>query len=303
MSYYNVLHDLFLGKISTVIAGGQNDIYLSDVEVLNEEKECKVTSLSAATVSPSLFQHKENLLLCGGKNHEKECFQLQNDTWSNFNSLIQKRRSASIVSMRSQSYILGGALSKTTSEVLHHYNNSWQQGPEIPNYGFMNGCGVKLSDDEFLIIGGYDSETRILKLIVHNNTWQEVPIELTFGRDSHRCIVFNKQIIITGGDGLDYHALNSTEIIDFGDGELKMIKGGDLNQKRSAHGMGIINLINDEPTVIAFGGYNDFNDKFLDTVEVWNDTSKTWTLSPKIRLSQTKATFGFATVPTELICP
>ena len=80
MSYHEVFHNFFLGKISTVIAGGQNDIYLSEIEVLNEEKECKVTSLSAATVSPSLFQHGENLLLCGGKNHEGECFQLQNDT-------------------------------------------------------------------------------------------------------------------------------------------------------------------------------------------------------------------------------
>ena len=43
--------------------------------------------------------------------------------------------------------------------------------------------------------------------------------------------------------------------------------------------------------------------KDLDSVEVFNEDTKTWELSTSLRLSEKKYNFGFLSVPSHLICP
>ena len=62
--------------------------------------------------------------------------------------------------------------------------------------------------------------------------------------------------------------------------------------------------MNKVPTLVVFGGFAQGQGQvFLDSVEVWNDTSETWTLESNLTLSMAKRDFAFASIPTELICP
>ena len=80
--------------------------------------------------------------------------------------------------------------------------------------------------------------------------------------------------------------------------------GNDMNVKRQLHGMGIFTM-NKVPTLVVFGGFaqGQNEEDFLDSVEVWNDTSETWSLESNLTLSMAKRDFAFASIPTELICP
>ena len=272
-----------------------------------KEENCQIPSLPKGIYASSgIIHHGKHLLLCGGYGNEPECLKLQDGKWSPFNLLINDRKDASVVLMKNATYIFGGQRDGIdyTSEFLRHDSDTWLEGPSIPvKYGFKLGCSVSISDTEILLIGGFDNENNILKLTTNDNKWHNTSIQLNDGRYSHRCFVFRNKVIITGGfarESKEY--MNSTEIIEFGSEELTIRKGNDLNSKRHLHGMGIFAL-NQIPTLAAFGGYAQEGLIFLDSVEIWDDTSETWTLQTNLTLSMGKKDFAFATVPTELICP
>jgi len=250
-------------------------------------------------VGAFVFQHGKHILLCGIRPNVEECWILYEGKWSLYNSMNFDRHSGIMVSMKKATYIFGGGKyidTKLTSETLNHKTAEWQKGPDIPhiiNYG----CGVSISDTELLLIGGYGPSNAILMLNVANNTWPSVSIKLKYGRRDHRCIVFNKKVIITGGTD-NFANLYSTEIVDFESGDLTMRQAGDLNVKREYHGMGIITL-NGVPTVIAFGGQDTFS---LGSVEIWNDQHETWELSKNLTISF-NLDFAYGTFPTKILCP
>ena len=82
---------------------------------------------------------------------------------------------------------------------MRHDQEIWKEGPEIPDFGLDSGCGVRISDKELLIIGGYNTENRILRLTTDDDTWHETSIQLPHPKIYHRCIVYNNKVIIAGG--------------------------------------------------------------------------------------------------------
>ena len=92
----------------------------------------------------------------------------------------------------------------------------------------------------------------------------------------------------------------STEIIDISKHELTLGKGGDLNEPRERHGMGVVYL-DGFPSLITFGGMRNSQMTLLNTVEVWNDKTETWQ-SSNMTLKTSRMGFGYATFPTELLC-
>ena len=56
--------------------------------------------------------------------------------------------------------------------------------------------------------------------------------------------------------------------------------------------------------LIAFAGRLGHGG-YWDSIEAWNDSTETWTLIPEreLKLKEPKMAFGYATLPTELICP
>lgn len=302
---------MFTGQVSVLIGGGGalNSQTFGDLEVFPSQDNCQIPNLQTmisgltGVIYPSIFQHGKDILLCGGAFNEGECWKLdiKNRKWTHFNSLLNSRNyPASVVSMKNETYILGGSADIRANENLKHSSRNWQQEPYIPGNHLYGGCGVKISDEEILIIGGYSVEERILKFNTSNKTWHNTSIEIPQLRD-HSCINHGGKILISGGGDYDVTAMSKTYVLDIGDdGDLKIREVGRMIEARSAHGMGIVKL-NNELKVITFGGQG-INSNDLNSVEIWNDLNETWSKSSLI-IKQPKYGFGYATIPTELLCP
>ena len=140
------------------------------------------------------------------------------------------------------------------------------------------------------MIGGGDTEERIVSFHVESHTFQVLPFQMSVGRWGHRCafIPNTNKIMITGGycDG----SLDSTEILDTEDGSVTM--ASPMNSKRSGHGIGVVS-INGKDILAVFGGFN--GNKFMDSVELYNTQTRKWETS-NIKLREPKRHFGFVTV-------
>ena len=72
-----------------------------------------------------------------------------------------------------------------------------------------------------------------------------------------------------------------------------------MMEPRQRHGMGVISF-NEVPTLVLFGGDGNAIG-LLETIEEWNDQSQIWERS-KLTMNHTRMEFGFATLPTGLVC-
>ena len=158
----------------------------SDVQLLEDQNSCSIPGLPYSIYGgPNIFQHKNDIIVCGGQENEKECLKLENDTWSSFNQLAEERLYSSLISIKNEVYLIGGYHSPTTIEILRRDSNVWIEGPKIPSPGMDRGCSVKISDKEFLLIGGSRTEYRILKYNVRNKKWTDTSLQLKDGRNEH----------------------------------------------------------------------------------------------------------------------
>ena len=193
-------------------------------------------------------------------------------------------------------YIFGGNDYPTMWEWLPSGSSTWVQGGSIPWPGFNGGCGVRISLSELLLIGGKESEQRILKFNVETGEWTEMEEVLEPGRYFHACVVFKNNIIVNGGQDSSGEYLKLAEIFD--KDNLAISYSSDMKEARCAHGLVVAHHKN-QPTVLAIGGYP----YTTDTIEKWDPESKTWSLTNDLRLSKTKNSFGILSVPTHLVCP
>lgn len=263
----------------------------------------------AIAENPSIFQHGRNAILCGGSEYGSEygnrnCWKLdvKGNSWVPFDSMIEARNYATVISMENETYVVGGLKTHNTVDVLKHDCNTWQEGIKIPqSYIISDGCGVEISDTEAMLTGGSIGQT-ILKVNIDEGIWDRSPHILKEVRTNLMCVLFNNKVIITGGYVGPYPT-SRTEIIDISDeNEWYMWLGNDMNIRRAYHGMGIISLGN-TLKLAAFGGKDNSEMEYLDldSIEIWNDNSETWELSA-MTLKQPKSEFGFATLPIELLC-
>ena len=282
----------FLEKISCIIvAGGPGSIQsIKTVEVIFGDLGTKhLTSLPIGIGASSIVVHDGAILLCGDKNNLQKCLQLDHVTWKEHSTLNQERHSHSAVTTQTATFLFGGNHSRKTYEYLPKGSKTWLMGKtKIPG-GFSEGCAISVkSDQEIWLIGGLNTEKRILSFNVNDHTFQELPFLLNIGRRGHECafIPNTKKIMITGGSNLD-----STEVLDTEDGSVTMASS--MNVKRTGHGMGVV-TINGEDRLAVFGG---FNGRFrVNSVELYNSQSREW---EKTDFKLTKGAlecFGFLTV-------
>ena len=208
--------------------------------------------------------------------------------WKNASELIHYRSHSTAITMKDTTFIFGGFYSQNTSEILRHGDDMWVQGPPIP-FDFEYGCGVKISDNELVLIGGghEDNSKVILKLDTLTKKWHSVSLKLQQPRSGHKCIKFNQKVIITGGR----MNLTSTEVIDLSQRNNWQVRyAGNTNIGRLFHSMAIINVDN-VPTVSIFSGNP------CDTqVEVWNDHNETWEITDKVRPIESRGMFSHVTI-------
>ena len=148
---------------------------------------------------------------------------------------------------------------------------------EIPGVGFEFGCAIAVkSGDEILLIGGQNTEQRILSFNVKDHIFRELQCRLNEKRYGHSCAFIPKTtlVMITGGryNFTDSSYLDSTEILDIKDESVKM--ANPLNSKRCYHGMGIL-TINGEDRLATFGGKNSLL-SCMNTVEIYNTQTEEW---------------------------
>ena len=232
--------------------------------------------------------------MCGGRQNKQKCLQLDHSTWKNHSALNVARAGHSTVTTQTATFIFGGSFSPKTFEYLPNDSNTWLMGTtEIPGYGFKAGYAIAIkSGEEILLIGGYETQKRILSFNVKDHTFRELQSRLNVGRIGHRCafIPKTKKVMITGG-----YDFNSTEIFDTENESI--INSNPLNFKRRNHGIGIL-TINGEDKLAVFGGEN--RETIMDSIEIYNTQSEKWETTD-IKLKGPRADFGFLTVKLDTV--
>ena len=244
----------------------------------------------------SLVMHYGSILLCGRL--DRKCYQWNESAWKEHSTFNQERVDTIAVSTSTATFVFGGQWrpSRFTYEYLPKDSTTWQLGNTMIPDGFWDGCVIAVkSEKEIWLIGGYETEKRILRFDVKNHTFRRLSIKLNVGRRGHRCdfIPGTNKVMITGGlNGFDI--LDSTEILDIEveDGSLTLSKKG-MNMKRSGHGIGIVKVSNEDKLAV-FGGLSR-RGEVLKSVEVYDSKTKKWKRT-KMELKEERAHFGFLSV-------
>jgi len=175
-------------------------------------------------------------------------------------------------------------------------------------------CTVAINDEEILLIGySGDISARVLKYNVKTNQGTQMP-DLKIGRNStHGCALFKggskgDYVIVTGGITWENYS-NTTEIYYIQSGESEIV--GDLNQGRNR--LSLVTVESPRRAVYAMGGQccticrSEFAGEIKcypqpqDTVELWDDISKTWKVT-KIKLKKPNFQPASLAVARDMIC-
>ena len=203
----------YLLSEAVLVVGGKCDwsCRLKSSEVLlpsGGSRRCNVLDLPVPTSWGSLITKSTEIHFCGGIPNGKECYKLIGGAWTLQSQKLAKERIDRMqVDMPGGSYIFGQVPGRTTSEFLSSDSNSWVAGPTVPGSEMTDGCVVKISNEDFLIIGGYDGKdysTRIVKFNTRSGTWEDHWGNLLQARDSHGCTLPSGKVIVAGGYNGDF---------------------------------------------------------------------------------------------------
>ena len=219
--------------------------------------------------------------------NEKKCLQFDHGTWTEHSTLNQERVHHSSVTTQTGTFLFGGKNSWETFEYLPKDSTKWLKGKTKIPEGFAIGCAITVkSEQEIWLIGGKQTERRILSFNVKDHLFQEQPFRLNVGRYRHRCafIPTTNKVMITGGYNHEKGHLNSTEILDTEDGSVTMASS--MNFKRTDHGIGIV-TINGEERLAVFGRTTN--------LELYNTQTEKWDIT-NVNLKEVRSGFGFLSV-------
>ena len=294
---------------SILVAGGYAKYPpLDSVEIISSESSLTNKKLAelpnGIDGQPSLFLQDGNLLLCGGQGNENYCLMHEQNSWNEHSKLNNMRSFASAVTTADGTFIFGGDDSKETFEFLPKNSNVWNQGRSKIPKGFRHGCAVEVPEkEEILLIGGYDTHTRILKFDIKTKGFEEMHnsrgrVALLKERHFHTCarLPGTSLFVITGGRDSDFNKQDTTEILNVYGNIISL--GNSMNTKRIGHGMAMITIDN-EDRLAVFGG-QDENWDYLESVETLNPKTRKWEVSD-LKLKQAKGYFGYTSVPNNFL--
>jgi len=252
--------------------------------------------------SGSLITKSTEIHFCGGSPNGKECHKFIDGAWTRQSQeLATSRDDRMQVDMPGGSYIFDTVSSGTTYEFLASDSNNWVAGPTVPGRWMKKGCVVRISNEDFLIIGGYDDRsddddrsTRIVKFNTRSRTWEDNWGSLLQARAFHGCTYTLGKVIVAGGYNDFYGGyLSSTEIIDVDSKQSR--SAGNMSEKR--YGFALVTVNN---KVLAIGGRRGTLD-YLSSVEEFNLEEGTWSMAP-YSMDEAREEFAYLVVPEDNIC-
>merc|ERR1711962_126850 len=182
--------------------GGLGANKISSVEVLPTSCDFPLPEGRYGHISVTTADGK--ILVCGGytpSGYTASCLQFyfQSKTWEHHSSMTSiYRYQSSAVALKHGVYILGGdSRGQRSSDFLATGSSNWTPGPNIPGRGVYASCAVKLSDSEFVILGGIPDKTqaRVYNTIGQWTEW----LRLSKGVFSQSCVRLGDKILMAGG--------------------------------------------------------------------------------------------------------
>jgi len=251
--------------------GGYNGKRISSAEVLSTSCDFPLPEGREGHISVTTADGKT--LVCGGRTpsgYTASClqFNFKSKTWEHHSSLNSRlRRFSSAIALKHGVYILGGYTSdvQSNSEFLATGSSNWTPGPNIPGRGVYQSCAVKLSDTEFVILGGIRDKTQARMYSTTKKKWTEWPklSEAVYGQS---CVRIGDKVIMAGGRDSN-GVTRRTVIIDIKTGSAREVAS--LKYPRDGAGMEIY-----RGRTVILGGRDASG--YRSDGEVWNMDTETW---------------------------
>jgi len=277
-------------QMETEIHGSLMAIGGISAEVLNTSCDFPLPEGRSGHISVTTADGKT--LVCGGytpSGPTASClqFNFQSKTWEHHSSMKSKRTYASTIVLPSGLYVLGG--DDATSEFLATGSSVWTQGPDIPGSGVFESCAAKLSDTEFVILGGYSDRTQARVYNEITGEWREWP-RLTEGVYEHSCVGLGDTVLMAGGWSDGY--TGRTVIFDSKTGSAREVTS--LKYPRGNAAMVLY-----RGKAVILGGRDDSVER--SDGEIWNMDTETWE-EADIELNVARSRFSLVTLAEETDC-
>merc|ERR1711974_352570 len=164
----------------------------------------------------------------------------------------------------------------------------------------MGGCAVKISNEEFAVIGGVNQDghpiARMVKYNTKTKTWSEWG-NLVQARYEHKCTIVEGKVIVTGGNDMEGNngmgGLRSTEVISVETGMSRRV--GDMHEGR-VH-FALVTFGEQSQRVMAIGGLGDH--VLHSSVEIFDLHYETWSLA-QIKLEEPLAAMGYLPITADV---
>jgi len=300
---------------AVLLVGGMGGALLSPEVLLSGNTNCQVPDLPKSVSDGSLLltPGDNKILHCGGMGDmfvDAKCFELiKGQEWRKHSLLGWPRHGRMQVSMKNGNYVFStfmldrppGEPRETTSDFLPKNSNTWQVGPKVPGEEMIAACVVRISDEEFVVLGGRDRyfryySNRIIKYNTRTQSWDKRWGNLRHGRSSHGCTYVDGNIIVAGGVVTRYNIpLRSTEIISVATGDSKLV--GNMQEERS--GLALVTVGEGlTQKVLAIGGRNGHNTA-LSSVEIFDGNF--WSMAP-FSLQHPREHMAYLPIADDLVC-
>ena len=276
-------------------------------EVIPSQHDCKIPSLPnwiGGTYPGDLISmiNDGKILACVVGSI---CLALQDGKWNYHSEFDFYYDDDTLVSMPNGNYLF-----HMEWKWLPTGSTTWQKGEMIPG-GAEASCGVQISDNELLLIGGFrENGRRILKFNTQTNKFETLTQKLQQGRIGAACIKYEDYVIVAGGvaiinelDTRQNLLLLSTELINLQ--TLTSVTNADMDMKEGRCGPSLVPVhYNNQKTVLAIGGLgkNPTYRDYKDSIEIWHPANRTWTLASDLKLSAPAYYANTIQISTHLVC-
>jgi len=229
------------------------------------------------------YHTQSGLVTCGGwyTNTRTSCYTLTSGVWTKSHTLRHERYLHSSWTSPMGIVLMGGSVSKTTTELLTDDGQSTDYFSL--QYNTYSACSIQL-EETVVITGG--SNTLSTASIYSIDGWVEDLPDLLTGRYKHGCghyINNNDKMVhlVTGGYSTGSNRLVSTEIFTSDENSWRQV--GDLPTV-PINGLRGVSFNNN---IIMTGGHDyDGHNNYYDYVLSYNTTSQSWTLVGNMRSSR-----------------